>query len=312
MFKTGVYCIEQTHNPNNLKTLFGNDKKISITLYNQLAHDVNKNAIAEKILLNFTDERGAFKRTYSNRFEEFDGRVLEEIQNHFSPESQVIFHDAAISDGRTAFDFFKQISPHFPHLRYYASDYDPYIYVIEYSNIKVVLNSSDVPIEALVPPFVLNLTRESLRYPFNRLLRLILKHTIVRKIVSQYKAGLLKADKRLIFCSKALGLSNEDTRFRLMQHDLLKQSPISEKVDIFRAMNILNRGYFTDDEFKIVIGQIFHALSEKGLFIAGSNQDSNTAVHGGIFLKENGKFQKIWQSGNGCIVEDMILNYRPS
>lgn len=311
MLKTGIYRIEQLKQPKKLKTIFGKDKKISMTLYNELANDSQRNEIAERILLNFTDERGAYKRTYSNRFEAFDAEALKEIQKHFSQENNLTFHDVAISDGRTACDFFEKISPHFLKMDYYASDYDPYIFVVESGKTKLIFNSEGTPLEITFPPFVLNLIIQQSKYYFlNWFIHFLLEKTLIKKMVSNYKKGLLKADKRLIFSPKAIMLAKEDARFHLLQHNLLSASPLAQPVNVFRAMNILNPGYFTSDEFTIVIGHIFNALSDHGLFLMGSNQASNTLVHGGIFLKTKSGFQKIWQSGDKGPIVDMILQYR--
>lgn len=312
MFKTGIYTLKQLEEPKNLKTILGKERKISVTLYNELVADAGKNHIAEKILLNFTDERGAFKRTYNNRFEAFDDQAVKEIQKKFSQEDDLIFHDVAISDGRTAFDFFEKLSAKYPKIQYYASDYDPYIFVIESGQSRVVLNSEGIPLEVTYPPFVINLIKESIRYPINRLVRFFLEHTLIKKMLSEYKRGLLKADKRLIACSKAIMLATKDARFHLLQHNLLKPSPFSQPVNVVRAMNILNPGYFTMDEFKIVIDHIFNALSDNGLFLMGSNQDSNSMVNGGIFVKTKDGFQKLWQSGEKSFIEDVILQHRRS
>jgi hypothetical protein len=170
------------------------------------------------------------------------------------------------------------------------------------------LNGEGIPIEIVYPPFVLNLIKESIRYPFNRFLRLILKHTLIKKVLSKYRQGLLKPQKRLLFCPKAIALANKDPRFQLMRHNLLKASPLSRPVDVFRAMNIFNTSYFTPNEFKVMITQIFGTLSDKGLVIVGSNQDSNTIVHGIIFQKTKDRFEKIGQSGDGLPMENLFLD----
>ncbi len=193
----------------------------------------------------------------------------------------------------------------------YASDYDPYILVIESGRTRIVLNSEGIPLEVTFPPFVLNLIiQQGKYYPLNRLLHFILENTLIKKMIIRYKKGLMRADKRLIFSPKAMMLAKKDARFHLMQHNLLKASPLSRPVNVFRAMNILNLSYFTSDEFKIVIGHIFNALSDHGLFLMGSNQDSNTTVHGGIFLKTRDRFQEIGQSGDKSPIVDMVLQHR--
>jgi chemotaxis methyl-accepting protein methylase len=310
MFKTGIYKLQQLKQLRNLKTIFGKDKKISITLYREFADETHTNDITEKILLNFTDERGAFKRTYANRFEEFDHRVLEEIQKQFAPNDHLIIHDAAISDGRTACDFFEKLSVQFPKLTYYASDYDPHIFILQSGKTKVVINKGGKVLEIIFPPFVFNLARDSLYYPVNRLVRFLLEKTIVKRMILKYASGRLKAQDLLLFCPRAIKFENQDARFQLTQHNLLNPSPFLHPLNIFRAMNILNRGYFNVDQFKIIVDHVFNALSNNGLLITGSNQDSNTIVHGGIFQKVGDRFEKIWQCGEGSQIEDLILTYR--
>ena len=158
-------------------------KKISITLYNELVKENYSSDLAEKILLNFTDARGAFKRTYSNRFEEFDTLALEIIKEHFSSDKLLNVHDTAISDGRTACNFFLKLKQHYADMKYYASDYDPYIYVIEEGNMKVVINKEAIPLECTFPPLVLNVVKErfSFRYLINSLISLIFKTYFYKK-----------------------------------------------------------------------------------------------------------------------------------
>jgi hypothetical protein len=308
MLKTGIYSVDQLNDPKNFKTIFGNDKKFSITLYPEIVNDPKKSDLAEQILLNFTDDRGAFKRTYANRFEEFDAAVLKEIQSRFSSHDPLIFHDAAISDGRTACDFFEKLEPHFPSLEYYASDYDPYIYVIEEGRTKIVVNRDNKALEVIFPPFVFNCMREPRRYPLNQFIKYVLNKTFVRSILMKCQNDSTKSKEYTLFSPKTLRMSDQNPKFHLIRHNLLDSSPIPQPITIFRAMNILNAGYFSSNEFKILIRHIFNSLSDNGLFITGSNQDSNTTVHGGVFQKNKGKLQKIWQSGNGSTVEDIILS----
>lgn len=311
MLKTGIYKIDQLKDPKNLKTIFGRDKKISITLYHEVVNHPELKDLAENILLNFTDERGAFKRTYSNRFEDFDQQAIQEIKKFFSPDEHLIIHDAAVSDGRTAYDFFQKLESLFPQLTYYASDYDPHIFVLEDGQTKVVLNREGIPLEITCPPFVFNLMRESFRYPLNHFIRFILERTIIKKMILKYKKGLLKAQERLLVCPQVLTLAKKDPRFHLLRHNLLTPFISSSRpFNVFRAMNILNPGYFSESDFKTIISHIFNALPDNGLFVTGSNQDSNTVVHGGIFQKAKNKFNKITQSGEGSPVEPLILSYK--
>ena len=95
----------------------------------------------------------------------------------------------------------------------------------------------------------------------------------------------------------------------LNQYNLLDKYPVSKSFHIVRAMNILNVNYFSRPEFKLIITHIFDSLADGGLFITGSNQNSSSLVHGGIFLKTQSKYKKIYGSGEGSYVEELICNY---
>jgi hypothetical protein len=310
MLKTGIYRTEQLNDPKQLIYRSQEDKKISITLYHSVIDDPSKTEIAEQILLNFTDERGAYKRTYSNRFEDFDQQTLKEIQRYFTQDHPLMLHDAGVSDGRTSCDFFHKIQPLFPKVNYHASDYDPQIFTIESGRTKVVLNKHNKVLEIVFPPFVFNGNRDAYRYPINHIIRYLLDKTLIKRLLSKYQQGLIKAQMDLLFCHQAIALSQNDKRFHLEQHDLLKALPVKNSIDIFRAMNILNPSYFSRQEFETILTHIYDGLTKQGLFITGSNEESNTTVNGGIFQKTLTGFEKVGHSGTGSAIESIISNYR--
>lgn len=292
-------------------TLFRRElKNISITLYDQIGNDQNADEIAESILLLFSDERGAYKRTYSKRFEEFDKIILKYLLTIFQEKDQLRFHDVAISDGRTALDFFEKISLIFSHIQYIASDYSPNVYVLERNNCKVTLSREGKILEILFPPFVFNkIKRDSIRhYPLNHLILAAVEFFIVSPLVKKYRLKKIKAKELMLFAPNVLNASKKDSRFILSQHDLLK--PFAEKFHIIRAMNVLNTSYFSQDDFKKVIKNLHDGLFEAGILIAGSNQEANSAVCGGVYRKTKTGFERQCQSELGLEIDNLLMNYR--
>ena len=103
MLKFGITNLDQMRN-RKFKTFLKRKRgNISITLYDKIHTFSDADTIAERILLLFSDERGAYKRTYQKRFGEFDAQVIHELSKFSPPQT---FHDVGISDGRTALDFF--------------------------------------------------------------------------------------------------------------------------------------------------------------------------------------------------------------
>lgn len=308
MFKTGIYTIDQARNPKHWTNLLGDERKISVALYEDLVKESGGEEIAEKILLLVTDERGAYKRTYQKRFEVFDDLVKKHLQEKYEADENLSIHDLGVSDGRTAFDFFTSLASHFPNLSYFASDYDPWVYVIKSNNLTLTLSSADKVLEIAYPPFVLNTNRLEKYYPFNMLLTLYLKKFHAPLIVQAYKNGAIKGKKIQLFAPHVLNLASHDKRFELGQQDLLK--PFTQKTKVVRAMNVLNTSYFTTEEFLKVLKNIYEALMPQGIFITGSNQDAGSTVDGGLYEKTNTGFRLIAQSGNSSPIHNLILDFR--
>jgi hypothetical protein len=74
-------------------------------------------------------------------------------------------------------------------------------------------------------------------------------------------------------------------------------------------MNLLNRSYFTDDQFRVILKHIHSGLLDGGLLITGSNQDAGSLVNGGIYQKTKQGFNEIYQSGGGSPISDLIQSF---
>jgi hypothetical protein len=305
MIKTGIYNLSQLTTNNQFKGFFGGAQRISITLYNQILNLPNANELAERICLLFTDERGAYKRTYANRFSEFDTKAIELIKQQFPNQEHINIHDVAVSDGRTAVDFFASLVKEHQNLSYQASDYNPKVLVIKDGETKVTLSSNNKVLEVLWAPFVFSAVRPDKiwKYPVNRLLQLFVDRTKVRPLIKKYISGKIEASELFLFSPMALNLASSDSRFSLLQHDILQPFNSQSQSHIIRAMNVLNASYFSKAEFKIVLQNMHAQLRTNGLLITGSNQDSGSIVNGGVYQKTVNGFKELWRSGNGSPIK---------
>jgi len=130
MIKTGLYRLEQLSSPAKIRGFFGGTRRVSITLYEKL-HEMKKaEEWAEPILFNYCDARGIYKRTYACRFDQFDATAIDSLAQTFPAGRTLTMHDIGVSDARTACDFFHKLAVRFPHLSYYASDYEPSLMVL--------------------------------------------------------------------------------------------------------------------------------------------------------------------------------------
>jgi len=258
------------------------------------------------MLLKFSDERGIFKWTYANRFENFDTEVLSIISSYFDSNNALLVQDTGVSDGRTAVEFFQKISTKFQHIDYYASDYNPIIYVLEKGSTKLTVSSSQDILEIVYPPFVFNVVKKEnyWYYPVNHLICFLVEKLVAKAILRAYKSGELKARELLLFSLPAIKLAKTDQRFHLLQHDLL--SPFKMQSHVIRVMNILNRSYFSDSEIEQVSEHIYSGLFDGGLLITGSNEGPGTPVQGGVYQKTGNGFKELWKSCDGSPVHNIL------
>jgi hypothetical protein len=277
------------------------DQRISITLYDQLADIENRNEISEQILSLFADDRGAYKQTHKNRFDEFDREALNVIRDNMPGETLVV-HDAGVSDARTAYEFYHKLVALNKPVEYYASDYSPEVYVIDCGTIKITVNKEEKILEIVFPPFVFNASRhDGRRYIFNNAIRyMVIKYLGPYLLKKNRKKAIKSARTISLFIPQAKALEQEKENFHLLKFvNILEPSIIPRPVNIFRAMNLLNSEYFNEKELYTALVNIFDAMEEGGLFIVGSNKRSGTTVNGGVFRKTAHTFETVWISGNG-------------
>lgn len=306
MLKLGVYTIESVRKSASVSRFLKIQRPISITLYEPAFHEPDAEALQEKILLPFSDGRGAYKRTYCQRFQDFDQQALQAITTFF-PHSQHSLRllDAGVSDARTAVDFFLHIHKHCKLELYEATDYDPEVFILKHKHVTVIFDRNAQPLEVLLKPFVFYpLQGVGYYYLINKAVWWYIKTCLLPEVVALFRKHPEQAHKVQLFCKPALDLQNHDPRFVLGRYNLLEIP--QKKYHIFRAMNVLNVSYFSDAQMQTVIGNIFASLEDGGLFITGSNQDAGSVVNGGIYRKETKKFSLISSSGQGSPIQDKI------
>lgn len=313
MIKTGLYRIEQLSSLRNTGGFFGGTRRASITLYDQLTGIRDGEKWGEQVLSLFSDGRGAYKRTYGRRFDEFDTSAIRHIAEAFEAERALVIHDVGVSDARTACDFFHSAAARFPRLTYYASDFEPTLSILRLGNIKVAMNQNGQILEIVLPPFVFNTIKpEDFRlYPINYLFFQIARKICVPRVLAAWRDGTIQPSSLSLFCPEATELARRDNRFRLLDHDLLESAPFPVPVDVVRAMNVLNASYFSERELAQIAARIFHSLVDGGLLIVGSNEEAGSQVRGAIYRKAKVGFVELRRSAAVHDAHHMIVGYAP-
>lgn len=285
---------------------------LAATLYPEIARgdDPERELLLKHILARFPTRNASLKRTHARRFEAFDREVARILEERFAGADRALAaHDVAVSDGRTSVDFFRVLESVRGagafHLT--ASDYAPDVVTVEAGGpLTVVLDphTEDV-LQVVRPPFVFNVPEgeSPWYYPVNRLvLRLLLRRDVPR-LVARWKAGDpgVRSQHLWLLHPRCAALVESDPRFSFERYDLLTPSP--RRYDLIRAMNVLNPSYFPEEKLSLMVKHVFEGLAEGGLFVTGSNQETDSVVHGAVYERTRRGFRRVLASGEGSPVD---------
>ncbi|MDA9389356.1 hypothetical protein WN73_01175 [Bradyrhizobium sp. CCBAU 45394] len=287
-----------------------------IALYEALARrgGSGDEALQAAVLNLFPITNGAYKRTSRERFGTFDREVLSILARLFSSNAPLSVHDVAVSDGRTACDFYRVLSAHFSELEFLASDLCLRVTRLSFPKVRlsVVVDENDVPLQLVRPPFVLNLARtESWLYPVNHLLRMFWRPRAMAALeAARAGDGAVIRDHILLLCSEARKYLDSRANFHIKNYDIF--SPPAGRYHVVRAMNVLNPSYFSPAQLTHAISNLRDSLHEGGVLVIGSNGEAGSTVHGGAYQRRDNQLVEIWSCGGGPPISSMLSRDRPT
>lgn len=275
------------------------------------ADGISNGSWQERILDPFAVKNAVFKRTAKDRFNDFDDKTIELLREVPALRSSCAVHDMAVSDARTACDFFDKLVPEFGDtLEFHATDLCLKVFSVRRSGgrLTLVIDPTEKILQIVFPPFVLPVSTSEpwVLYPVNRLLRAVLMRTSVRQLMHERRDGSSELEQReiLLLCQAARERLRRYPNFHVEIYDML-EAP-RRKYAVVRAMNIFNPTYFADGVLAAAISNVLDSLDEGGIFVTGSNQDAGSTVDGTIYRKVGSGFTPLYKSGLGSRVDRLI------
>src|SRR5687768_17401163 len=186
-------------------------RQVAITLLDRISGEADADRLRERVLLELSDDRGAYKRTYKDRFVAFDMAVCDQARKAFAVGTRLKVVDCGISDGVTAVDFFSRLSSYFQDIKFLGTDYDPYVKTLTRNNVTVVFSSNDKPVQLIRSPFVFNLTTKDwwVKYPINRLILSRLSRIYIPDMLRELSSPGT-GTRISLYCRAATSLAEED------------------------------------------------------------------------------------------------------
>lgn len=98
-----------------------------------------------------------------------------------------------------------------------------------------------------------------------------------------------------------------DPAITVVEHDLLLPLPISDRFNLVRAANILNRAYFTDGELRMLIGNLLAVLEDGGMLLV-CRTDEHGQTTGSLARKHGaGRLEVLERINGGSEIESLLI-----
>jgi hypothetical protein len=235
------------------------------------------------------------KSTAGARFEDLDKTAVKYL-NH--PNESAI-HDIAVSDGLSSIEFFKAISGVRNDFNFYISDKFSKFYVSP--NCITRVYTADY---SLMHFYLFNLI-----YADNKISNYFFLSKLLFYILKLISARFIPAKKQMqeirLYDPQVIAILQSGKIYEL-EYDILS-SRIDQKFTFVRAMNILNRVYFNEDEILQALNNIMYSLKEKGILLTGRTiKGVNNAT---FYQKIDSRFEILETLNNGSDIDGLVTRF---
>ena len=293
-------------------TWVGIRRRIAIDLIDDIDR-LGDPAVRVALFERIVDVRGAFKRTYPDRFAEFDARLIEAWRAKPPANGTVHVLDAAVSDGSTSLSLMASVEKLTGgDFRFSATDLDGRYQRLSRKGApqrRVIATPAGEIVQIVTPPFLFTHRESKLIFPVNRMLRPAAQRW-ADALVADWRRGDASVQARdiLLLAPQLRHRVETDARVQFRAWDILEPWP-GDKAHCVRAMNVLNHGYFDDAQMATVMRHLFDALADGGLIAMGSNEDAGTSVDGIVCRRVGDGLEAVESVGRGFRAPDVLARF---
>jgi hypothetical protein len=207
--------------------------------------------------------------------------------------------DVGVSDGITSLELIEKLNDKFAgyfvtdlYFDMYYSQYQDSVYIYEPITHDCIMKISDKVIvyfqERNILPFI---------------------NSFIEKVYAKVPAFDSKHFKKASFCQPDLiSLSENDKRIIVKNYNVMESWDF-QAVDIIKAANVLNPGYFSKSQMKTAVLNLKKALKEDGYLLVVDNREMEKWS---LFMKQDDNFVLTENFKGGSDVEFMVISSSPS
>lgn len=278
----------------------------------------------ERLMPHVRLSNGVYRTTYARRFRNVDPLVNLLLVENFPSSAELRVEDWAASTSLTSAEWAKTLFSLFPNVHFTASDILTFLAEIENPvHHETFVFEPDGPLLQYVrPPFVIRMhPPERWVFPLNRALyyhaqrrwgKLVHLCALPHSWLDPLSEETVERDgyrlrKLNLIHPDALHLARSDSRFTIRRQSIF-DSP-SEPCHVIRAMNVLNRAYFSEEQLAQAARNAISHLRPGGMWIVGRTTSEDPPVHEAtIFQKPSfGALEVVSRIGPGSEIETIAL-----
>ena len=324
MLKSGVVTRAGLKRPT---TWFGKKRHVSFLLLMDLARRQDTTPEEyDRFVEQVRMPNGVWKRTARGRLAVLDAIVLDLLRERFPAGSALKVLDLAASTGVTSVDFYRTLSSVFS-VEFIASDL--YRDLIAVRPVRWpwvgIFDTSGQPIQYIMPGLVLPAQIEESRvYPINRLLKRLGRTLFLprsRAAIDRSRSLPLAPFEsvetdgysltRLPLLSKdCLDILRTNPRFRFEVGNILETLP--HRGHVVRAMNILTKDHFPDEQRARAIQNCLDATLPNGLFVIGWSPTPNPkTVEASVYEVRESGLCRLTSTNGGSEIDRIVERVAP-
>ena len=229
------------------------------------------------------------KETFNGRFIDLDNDALNFLKGGMS------VHDVGCSTGVTSLELYETCEKNNLKLRYHISD--KFTSLFFSGKFLTTVFDKDGKIRQIYFLNVLFDKHLSLAFFASKFLSIFFSRTIIMDVNKKNITKISLLDPKVQALEK-------EGKVTVLDYDVFEGT--NEKYDFIRCMNVLNKSYFSDDQIKLGLENLFKSAKENGYLLIGRT-NKHYVNRASLYKKNSNSFTLIKTYNGGSEVDDLLL-----